>query len=125
MALLPLRPKPFNQPSPDVTAAGGHPHRNLGSYLHAPKERKRQNERRAAPPTKQSVVPASGDYKPEGINQAKSKYVKTATVAGQNEVQSDINSEAIGSLLGPAPVSATPSAFKSRKAKAKQMPFYG
>jgi hypothetical protein len=34
MALLPTRPLPFSQPSPDVTAAGGHPHRNLGKYLH-------------------------------------------------------------------------------------------
>jgi hypothetical protein len=123
--LLPLRPRPFSQPSPDVTAAGGHPHKNLGRYLHAPKERKRQNERKVEATGRQKFVPADGEYKPKGRSRDESTYVKTATVAGPNEGQSDINSEAIGSLLGPAPVSATPSAFKSRKAKAKQMPFYG
>lgn len=125
MALLPLRPVPFKQPSPDVTAAGGHPHKNLGGYLHAPKERKRQNERKVEATGKQKFVPADGEYKPKGRGREKSTYVKTAQVGGQDEGQSDINSEAIGSLLGPAPVSATPPAFKSRKAKAKQMPFYG
>jgi hypothetical protein len=126
MALLPLKPKPFTQPSPDVTAAGGHPHRNLGNYLHAPKERKRHQEHRVPRTGNQKLVPADGDYKPKGSSRGRSKFVKTAQVGGPNEGQSDVNSEAIGTLMGPAPVSATPPAFKSKKPKAKQgLPFYG
>lgn len=125
MALLPVRPLPFQQPSPDVTAAGGHPHRNLGKYLHAPKEKKRHHERKVEATGRQKLVPAGGNYRPKGNSRAQSNYVKTTQVGGPNQGQSDVNSEAIGSLLGPAPVGSTPAAFKSRKPKAKQMPFYG
>jgi|SRR5580765_2714379 len=118
MPLLPLRPLPFSQPSPDATAAGGHPHRNLGSYLHAPKVKKRHNER-------QVPHPNGKKFQPRGNSRAKNPNLKVTPVAGPNMGQSDVNSEAIGSLMGPASTSSTPPAFKSRKAKAKQMPFYG
>ena len=118
MSLLPLRPLPFSQPSPDVTAAGGHPHKNLGAFLHAPKVKKHLNERKVPKPV--------GDkFQPRGNSRAKNPNLKIKPVAGANMGQSDVNSEAIGSLMGTASTSSAPPAFKSRKAKAKQMPFYG
>lgn len=118
MALLPVRPLPFSQPSPDATAAGGHPHRNLGSYLHAPKEKKRHNVRPVPRPNGKK-------FQPRGNSKASNPNLKVTPVAGLNMGQSDINSEAIGSQMGPASTSSAPPAFKSKKPKAKQMPFYG
>jgi len=126
MALLPLRPLPFSQPSPDATAAGGHPHKNLGKFLHAPKAKSKHRTHKAPFPTGKPYQPqVNPDYKPAGDSRAKNLTMKSTQVAGPNMGQSDVNSEAIGSLMGPASTSSTPPAFKSRKAKAKQMPFYG
>jgi hypothetical protein len=118
MALLPTRPLPFSQPSPDATAAGGHPHKNLGKFLHPPKEIKRHNVRPVPHPTGKK-------FQPRGNSKASNPNLKVKPVAGPNMGQSDVNSEAIGSLMGPASTGLIPPAFKSRKAKAKQMPFYG
>lgn len=109
---------PFKQPKGPV---GAQPMR--GSIT-APKQSGAHRERGVPAHSRSGVTQVNKpDYKPKGMGNV--KRTKETQVNGPSQGQSDVNSESIGSLMGPAPVSATPASFKSKNAKSKQMPFYG
>lgn len=119
---FPTFAKSFKQPNPGRTASGGHP----GKLIN-PVHPKQQSSHvvSTVPAHKKTAVGqvSKPDYRPKVTLMKNNQAGGEKMVAGMNMGQSDINSEAIGSQMGPA--TGTPPAFKSKKPKAKQMPFYG
>lgn len=120
MAITMNKPRRFKQPNPLATASGGMRNPQPPGIKNPPAKSMHATK---AVPQHQRTDPSQvdkPDYKPAA---SKGDRTKTTMVAGPSQGNSDVNSEAIGSLMGPA--SGTPAAFKSKKPKAKQMPFYG